>query len=142
MNKPTRTFITAALLCLAAACNAPTTDNNAVQNIDIAAAHSLATEGNAIVLDVRTPEEYALSHIDGAVNIDIQNPAFAAQVAKLDVDKTYIVHCAANVENGRTAKALVIMADLGFDKTRNLTGGILAWEQNGQALVKPTATDS
>jgi rhodanese-related sulfurtransferase len=89
-----------------------------------------------IVLDVRTPEEYVVGHIQEAVNINIAEADFSERVSKLDRDKTYIVHCSANVKNGRTAKSLEIMSSLGFGKLLNLEGGIAAWEQSGYPLVR------
>ena len=109
----------------------------AIPDIDTVSAQNLAsTEASVIILDVRMPEEYASSHIDGAVNIDISNDSFADKVAKLSRDNTYIVHCAANVPNGRTAKSLVIMEKLGFENLLNMTGGIVAWEAANQALIR------
>ena len=88
-----------------------------------------------MVLDVRTPEEYTSGHIDGAVNININGDNFSKKVAELDKDKSYIVHCAANVENGRSAKSLKIMADLGFENLMSMEGGIVAWRQDGLSVI-------
>ena len=134
-----RVIISTILLSLCACDSQTNTEADVtIQNIDTNAAQSLAAaqQQTAVILDVRTAEEYELSHIDGAVNIDISDTTFSEKVAKLDRNKTYIVHCAANVPNGRTAKSLVIMKDLGFDNLLNLEGGIVAWEQAGKPLVK------
>ena len=139
MQKMIRVIISTILLSLCACDSQTNTEADVtIQNIDTNAAQSLAAaqQQTVVILDVRTAEEYDLSHIDGAVNIDISDATFSEKVAKLDRDKTYIVHCAANVPNGRTAKSLVIMESLGFDQLLNLEGGIVAWEQAGQPLVK------
>ena len=47
-----------------------------------------------IILDVRSAEEYAMGHIKGAVNIDVNAADFREKVAKLDKESTYLVHCA------------------------------------------------
>lgn len=94
--------------------------------LDVTASAAAATDAAAVLLDVRTPEEFAAGHIDGAVNINIAAPDFAAQVGKLDKDATYLVHCSKNVENGRSAQALAIMAQLGFTELRNVVGGYAA----------------
>ncbi|MEM6633951.1 MAG: rhodanese-like domain-containing protein [Bacteroidota bacterium] len=91
---------------------------------------------NAVVLDVRTPEEFTAGHIEGAININIYDDDFPEKVAKLDRDKTYVVHCAANVENGRSAKSLDIMDGLGFTSLISMDGGFAAWQQDSLPLAK------
>ena len=109
-----------------------------IKDIQVNAIESLTPQaGNVVILDVRTPEEYTAGHIQNALNIDIRNDTFAEEVAKLDRNNTYIVHCAANVENGRTEKSLKIMSDLGFTKLRNMAGGIVAWQADGLPLEMP-----
>ncbi len=111
---------------------------SAIKDIQVNAIESLATQaGNVVILDVRTPKEYATGHIQNAVNIDVRNEFFAEEVAKLDRDEIYIVHCTANVENGRTAKSLKIMSDLSFTHLRNMAGGIVAWQASGLPLEMP-----
>ena len=108
-----------------------------IQDIQVNAIENFsAQKSTVVILDVRTPEEYAAGHIQNALNIDIRNESFAEEVAKLERDKTYIVHCAANVENGRTEKSLKIMTELGFSKLRNMAGGIVAWQADGLPTIK------
>lgn len=57
------------------------------------AAAAAALEQDAVVIDVRTPEEYDGGHIDGAQLLDIQSADFATGVAELDADQTYVVYC-------------------------------------------------
>ena len=56
-------------------------------------AASAALEQDAVVIDVRTPEEYDAGHIEGAQLLDIQSADFAAGMAELDADQTYVVYC-------------------------------------------------
>lgn len=42
-----------------------------------------------MVIDVRTPDEYADGHIKGATNIDFNSDAFANDITKLDKNGTY-----------------------------------------------------
>ena len=60
-----------------------------------AGADDLAPSNQKItqVIDVRTAEEYALSHIDGAINIDVESGDFAAGIAQLDKSGVYLVYC-------------------------------------------------
>ena len=86
-----------------------------------------------VVLDVRTKKEYREGHIPGSVMIDFNADDFEQQVAKLDKEKTYLVHCAAG---GRSARACKKMEQLGFKKLYNLEGGMGAWEKAGKPVEK------
>ena len=131
-----QTLLSTVLLITIASCDAPEKTESQVENVAISAAADLVKNDKSIVvLDVRTPEEHAAGHIEGSVNINIAEDSFSEEAAKLDHDKTYIVHCAENVENGRTAKSLIIMKELGFKSLFNLEGGIVAWEKSGQAMI-------
>ena len=93
------------------------------------------TRGKAVVLDVRSPEEFAKGHVPGAVNIDINAPGFAEQVARFDKTKPILVNCHAG---SRGAIASATLAKLGFKTVCNLEGGLAAWEKDGhQAERKP-----
>jgi phage shock protein E len=88
---------------------------------------------NVVVLDVRTKKEYNEGHIPGSVLIDFNSDDFEKQVAKLDKNKTYLVHCA---HGGRGSRACKKMDQLGFKKLYNLEGGITEWEKAGKPVVK------
>ena len=90
---------------------------------------------NAIVLDVRTPEEYASGYIGNAINIDYYKPSFKDEIKKLDKDKTYFVYCLAG---GRSKSAYEVMKKEGFVKVYELNGGISEWQSSNLPLtVKP-----
>ena len=115
------------------------TDDVAV--IDVSAAQEYVAEhDNAIIMDVRTPLEYEMSHITGAVNVNVQDDAFEAMIAKLDPDKTYIVHCTKNPVGGRSGRALESMQALGFKNLYSLEGGYIAWQEADLPLTED-ATD-
>ena len=136
MNPIIRILIPAVIITIVTACNYQTAESP-IGSVDIdAASDLLEKDANVIVLDVRTAEEYAAGHIDGALNIGIADPDFAEKVAKLDRSATYLVHCTANVENGRSAKSLKIMGGLGFNKLLGMQGGIAAWQQSGYPMVE------
>lgn len=71
----------------------------------------LEGQDDIVVIDVRTPAEFAQGHLAGAELIDIQAPGFREQVAALDRDGSYLVYCRTG---NRSATAVAIMADLGF----------------------------
>ncbi len=90
-------------------------------------------KSRTIVLDVRTPEEFAQGHIPGAINVDINSPDFAAQAAKLNKKQTILVNCHAG---SRGAVASAELARLGFKTICNLEGGLAAWEKEGHEPKK------
>ncbi len=101
-----------------------------VAKIDVNSAQEyVAQHENAVILDVRTPAEYDMSHITGAMNVNVQNDDFATMVAGLDKDKTYLVHCTRNPENGRSSRALETLQELGFKNLYSLEGGYVAWKE-------------
>lgn len=119
-------------LCLLAMPVAVATDaeNAATAMIKVFAAQNyVRTHEDAIVIDVRTPAEYELSHITGALNLNVQDDAFAEMAATLDPDKTYIVHCTKNPAGGRSSRALETLRDLGFKHLYSLEGGYVAWKE-------------
>ena len=82
-----------------------------------------------IILDVRSESEYNTDHLDNAINIPFVDDSFELKVSNLDKDKTYLVHCAAGVVNGRSFNATRLMDNLGFEKVYNLEGGFTAWKK-------------
>lgn len=133
------------LLLLAANAGAAPTmvkpgEETAYQARDVAASEALERAPDVTVLDVRTPEEYAAGHIEGAVNVNVDDPAFARRVADLDRSGRYLVHCSANVPNGRSARAMTTMTELGFEELENLVGGFAAWSSAGGEIVTEGAT--
>lgn len=78
------------------------------QTLDAAAFADLADSPGVVVLDVRTPEEFASGHIPDAVNIDVSASDFASRVGALDADTSYAVYCRTG---NRSATAMQIMQD-------------------------------
>jgi rhodanese-related sulfurtransferase len=112
---------------------APSAAPSAYQNVGVDEFEKLAADQKNVVLDVRTPKEFAAGHIKGAVNIDFNAPDFEKKVAALAKDKTYLIHCAGGV---RSSKACAKMGDLHFQHLINLEPGFKAWEKAGKAVEK------
>ena len=87
----------------------------------------LATSKDIILIDVRTPSEVAAGVIGQPLVIDISNPNFAQEVAKLDKNKNYIVYCAVG---GRSSSAVSFMRQEGFTHVYNMLGGYTEWVKN------------
>jgi len=111
----------------------PAAASGAVRNVGPAEFEALRKSTNAVVLDVRTPAEFADGHLPGAKLVDLRSAAFADQVAGLDKSKLYLVHCAGGV---RSAKACIKMTSLGFTNLVNLEGGLSAWQEAGKPVEK------
>jgi len=88
--------------------------------------NGLENDSDAIILDVRTPEEFETSRIPKSINIDFYNPEiFMQEIGKLDKDRAYYIYCRTGV---RSANSCHLMKELGFAKTYNLIGGIVYWK--------------
>ena len=87
----------------------------------------------AILVDVRTPDEYADGHIEGALNIDWNGTQFQSDAGKLDKSKPVYVYCGVGA---RSARAMAAMQRLGFRELHNLGGGLMAWREAGLPLGK------
>ena len=89
---------------------------------------------DAVLLDVRTPEEVSQGIIMGAKNIDFKGSEFDQQLASLDKDKTYFVYCASGGRSGKTAN---LLKDKGFTKVYTLEGGFTSWKNKGLEVTPP-----
>ncbi|MBM1107987.1 rhodanese-like domain-containing protein [Aurantibacter crassamenti] len=86
----------------------------------------LNEDQNAIILDVRTPEEVEDGYIPNSINIDIYlGQEFMDKVEKLDKSKNYYVYCRSG---NRSGQACAILNSLGIENAYNLEGGFMNWE--------------
>lgn len=100
-------------------------DEQAFTRLDNQAfAEAIQENPDAVVLDVRTLQEFEEGHIPGAVRIDYLQDDFAARVAELDKDKPYYLYCRSG---NRSAKAAQLMVAQGFDEVYELKTGFSGW---------------
>lgn len=104
-----------------------------IQHVDPAGAEKLVTEKKVVVIDVRTPKEFAAGHIKGAKLIDFTGADFAGKLGELDRNQEYLVHCATG---GRSTKSLAVFKKLGFKEVAHLDGGFEAWKAAGEPVEK------
>jgi rhodanese-related sulfurtransferase len=78
-------------------------------------------EKGAILIDVRTTEEYAQGHIDGAKNIPVQN--LDTRMSELPKDKAIVVYCRSGA---RSSRAMRMLKEKGFTQVYDL-GGMSNW---------------
>lgn len=86
-----------------------------------------------VILDVRTPEEFAEGHLEGAILLDFYEGDFADQLATLDPDVPYLLYCRSGNRSGQTA---IIMSELGFTNVADVDGGIVEWTGAGHPVVE------
>ncbi|MFC1939447.1 rhodanese-like domain-containing protein [Chloroflexota bacterium] len=86
-----------------------------------------------IIIDVRTPQEFADGHVEKANNLDFNSETFRDDLNKLDKDKTYLIYCRSG---NRSRNALNIMRELDFGKIYHMSGGIIEWAEEGLPTVK------
>ncbi|MDF1751734.1 MAG: rhodanese-like domain-containing protein [Verrucomicrobiales bacterium] len=105
-----------------------------IEHIDVTGAVSLlASTDKPLVIDVRTPDEFGEGHIEGATMVDFKASDFESKLSELDRNQTYLVHCRSG---GRSAESLPVFEKLGFKHIINLDGGITAWQEAGNPVVK------
>ena len=98
------------------------------RTVDAAAFQAAIGTGKTVLLDVRTPAEYAAGHLEGAKNIDVESPDFTTQIAGLDKSATYALYCRSG---NRSGVAMATMSGAGFTNVFHLGGGITAWQGAG-----------
>ncbi len=86
-----------------------------------------------LIIDVRTPAEFAEDHIANAVNIDYYSESFKGKLNDLDKDKAYLIYCRSG---NRSGNALKLMAELGFREVHDISGGIVSWMSEGLPVIK------
>jgi phage shock protein E len=86
-----------------------------------------------VVLDVRTPEEFAAGHLPGAINIP--HTELASRVAELDGSREsdIVVYCRSGA---RSATALGVLEKSGFKRLFHLEGDYTRWSEEKRPVVK------
>ncbi len=129
-------FISLALLTGLAGCSSTTVVDQQITTVSPADAAGIIEQNtnntDFVLLDIRTPEEYAAGKIAGAVNIDFYDADFREQLDALDKDTHYVVYC--NSGN-RSGQSLSVFEDLGFARVENVATGITGWYEDGYPVV-------
>lgn len=123
------------LLLLTAACGSGTGNGSKVLPAE-EYARAIATDSTAVIIDVRTPEEYAQGHLDGALLMNVsEENAFTEAADTLDKNHTYYIYCRSG---RRSIKAAIILLERGLTVV-DLKGGYNAWTESGLAQEADTA---
>ncbi len=130
MTRTLRTVVIAAFAALAlSACSTESEQPSAAPAFDgahvsaSAFAEAVKVDG-VVIVDVRSPAEFAEGHLPGAVNINVEDPSFAGVVSQLDPAGDYAVYCRSG---NRSRVAIDVMTQAGVPHTVGLEGGIGAW---------------
>ena len=122
-----------ALLAAITACSPSTQAADDPARVGTAEFAAVIEQPGVVILDVRTPEEFADGHIAGAVNIPVQQADFAGRVAQLDPNTTYAVYCRSG---NRSQPAVAAMKDAGITTIYELDSGTKGWTSAGLPLTR------
>lgn len=81
------------------------------------------------IIDARAPEEFALNHIEGAINFNLQSKDYDKYVAKLDKSKPVFIY---SIAAGRSVQLEKELLKTGFKEAYSLEGGIANWIGGGK----------
>ena len=121
-----RPLVLVAALALTAGCQAQGSAGGDASQAEVLA--SIESKQPPLLLDVRTPEEYASGHVPGALNIPIDElPARIGEISA-QREQPVVVYC----ERGpRAARAEGELVAAGFTSVRPLAGHMSAWREAG-----------
>ena len=95
------------------------------------ASNLIADKPELVILDVRTVSEFNDGHIEGAINIPVEE--IANRLSELDKNDELLVYCRTG---NRSATAVGILEDAGFTKIYHMHEGISVWVQQGYPVVQ------
>lgn len=130
---PGRVAVFTALLALLAGCGEP------VPAVSVAQAQAQSAAGQAVLIDVREPHEYADVRAPGARLIPLGQ--LAQRLAELPQDKAMPVLLVCR-SGSRSAAAVDMLGKAGYTQTLNVTGGMNAWQKAGLPVVRGTGNGS
>ena len=113
-------------------CSTQPTESSSLSPADFD--QQVKSTADAVLLDVRTPEEVQTGYIKGAINMDFKRPEFKILIAGLDKEKPYFVYCLSGMRSGKAAD---LMRESGFTKVKTLDGGLKAWKAAGLGTTDP-----
>lgn len=102
-------LVSIALLLGLAACSSAPSSGGSASTIEVG--------DDTILIDVRTAEEYAAGHLEGARLLDFNGGELAAAIPTLDPDAEYLVYCRSG---NRSGQAIALMEQAGFTNLTNL----------------------
>lgn len=126
LENPARYWLAAACLAVLGA------QPSLAQQIDAAAGQALVDRG-ALLVDVRTPEEFAAGHVEGAINVPHLDVESRLAEFGEDKDREIVLYCRSG---NRSGLAQASLEKLGYSRVFN-AGGYEAWLNENQAPLPP-----
>jgi len=100
-------------------------DEQIIRTVDGKEAQEIVKNNSElIIIDLRTPEEYAEGYIENAVNINFYDEYFKESIKSLDKTRPYLIYCHSGK---RSSQALNIFVEQGIKEVYELKGGYLEW---------------
>ena len=94
---------------------------------------ALQMDSSILVLDIRTPREFAAGHLEGAININYYDRDFARKIGALDPARTYVMYCQAG---GRSHALMGAFSQSPFRNVMHIPAGFSGWRRQGLPFVK------
>ena len=93
--------------------------------------NAIESSADVVLLDVRTPEEYARGSISGSINLSVDNVKEKIEKLLPEKDKKIYVYC---LSGSRSVQAVDTMLKLGYKHVFDMNHGLLAWRVKGYPL--------
>lgn len=119
----------------AVACHSATTETGDTINPEILA----AIEHEALIVDVRTPEEFADGHYPGAINIPHETILDGLNQLGVTADTAVILYCRSG---NRSGQAEQVLQEKGFTEARNAGGLEALLSATAQQALRPTSAET
>ncbi|MFO0578288.1 MAG: rhodanese-like domain-containing protein [Polyangia bacterium] len=108
-------------------------DVRPISTAELAAWRADAARVQPLVLDVREPAEFAVSHLAGSRSLPLSQAGPSA-LADTPRDRPIVVYCSVGLRSAMAARAL---QRGGFTRVQNLEGSIFQWANESRPLVRP-----
>jgi len=126
-------IVAASVLLLGCGDGSTSTDaGSSASGSDIATDTESAVPSDAVIIDVRSAEEFAAGHLEGALNYNVEDGTLAEQLSSLDPNGNYIVYCRSG---RRSAVAADMMRAAGFESVTDLGALETAADSTGRPVV-------
>ncbi len=101
-------------------------------NLDVEHFKAALEKNDALLIDVRTPKEFAEGHIEAAANVDWNGGNFMQDLSGIDKTEPVLLYCGSG---NRSGKAMEALKKAGFTDVKHLEGGFQEWEKQGEPVI-------